>query len=350
MIIFSRFFGILADAWGKKKFIILELLVGLIAYIFMYMAILARQVTIIHILVFSFLMGLSWAIGSGAFIAAVTMSLTKEQTGRASGIYVSFSAIGWTVGSIVSGFMADQVGIGSIFEVAVLMTVLGVMIIWLGYSEIRVEGPHSLRVKEAWRAAWSFHVEGDRKRLMMVYLIVVLINLGASIYFLVFIIKFYIIVGTKTMYGLITGFAGVWGILAPYVISGYVDRLGKDRVLLYTLLVRVLFMYILAFSWDWTLAIIFWVIPLWGIIDLTIISMTTDYAAEGRESEAHAIRTTLGFVFSTLGNVVGGLLSSLLGIERNISQMYIILLTGVAIYSFALPISIVLVRAAREGS
>jgi len=286
-------------------------------------------------------MGFAWSVGSGAFIAAVTTSMTREYTGRATGIFLSFDAIGWTIGSFVSGFLVDMFGLGIIFFMSFILMSFGAMIFFVGYVE-ESSGRHIdfSAIKKAFRDAWVFRVKGKDKLLVYLYGIVALLNLGASLYFLAFIIKFYIIVETKTMYGIITGIAGIFGMVTPYLVSRISDSIKKEWLLVYPLAIRIVFMFYLSIYWDKLISIIFWVMPLWGIINLALISLTTDYAIEGYESEAQAIRNTIGYVSSSIGNLIGGLIAIRVNLSENIMAMSKILIIGSSIYFCGLILAI----------
>lgn len=349
MLLFSRFFGILSDRIGKKRFIVLELIVSFVAYILFYKAFKIGCVDIIFLAIISAIVGFAWAIGGGAFVAAITTSLTRERTGKATGVYLSFDAIGWTIGSFISGYIADYYGVEFVFMLASTLSFIGLLIIIGGYFDRnRLEHENHLSIRKVFRESWTFKIKGRKMELLFLYIIVGLLNLGGSIYFLVFIIKFYIIVETKTMYGLITGFAGVLGFIVPYLVGNISDRVSKEEILFYVLTVRVGFMFYMAFSWDFMSAIIFWLLPLWGIINLALISLTTDFSHEGYESEAQAIRNVIGFVSATIGNIVGGVLSSVVNLDENISMMYIVLLVGCIFYLIGMIMSLVLLKRAQS--
>ena len=342
MVLFARFFGLLSDRYGKKRFIFVEFLLCIFAYLLIYLVILLGfALTLTIFIIFYLLMGFAWSVGSGAFIAAVTTSMTREYTGRATGIFLSFDAIGWTIGSFVSGFLVDIFGLGIIFFMSFILMSFGAMIFFVGYVE-ESSGRHIdfSAIKKAFRDAWVFRVKGKDKLLVYLYSIVALLNLGASLYFLAFIIKFYIIVETKTMYGIITGIAGIFGMVTPYLVSRISDSIKKEWLLVYPLAIRIVFMFYLSIYWDKLISIIFWVVPLWGIINLALISLTTDYAIEGYESEAQAIRNTIGYVSSSIGNLIGGLIAIRVNLSANIMAMSKILIIGSSIYFCGLILAI----------
>lgn len=341
MLTFSRALGIYADRTGRKKFIVIELIILLAAYITFYLCVETKFINVISIAMFSAMVGLSISVGGGALAAAITTSLGRERVSLASGIFVASDAIGWTLGSFVSGILVDTIGLKPVLLVSILSVLLGLLVIG-SYSEIFAES--SISFKEAFKAAWSLSLPSKDNLLVYLLAIVGVLSFGSSLYFLVFIIKFYMIVGSKTLYGVLSGVSGILSIGAPYLVGAVSKKLGEERILICTLLIRTLLMALLVFSWDFTLSIIFWLAPLWTIINLELISLTTIYSIETRESEAHAVRNLASIIFMALGDIAGGIISWVIGAEKNITLMSVILGLGVAIYSIGIPLSIVLYK------
>lgn len=339
MVLFSRFFGILADASSRKKYIVAGDITVVLAYaIITSYILLYNHLSFIILILFSIVLGFGWSLGSGAFAAAITTVLSRTYTEKATGVYLSADAIGWTVGSFISGFLIDTLGIIPVLFTALLSSLIGLLVIVVGYSEA-----HELRkcsLRNALLDAWKLEVRGDRN-LLLVFLLAIFLSLGASIYFLVFIIKFYIIIGSKSLYGFISGLAGLFGILAPYLAGALGDKRIKE-ILLGALTIRVAFMFYLSFSWDLYISILFWLIPLWGIINVALISQTTRFSWEGYESEAHAIRNLLMQVAMTIGNILGAVLVDIFRVDYNISNMWIVLLIGALIYGLGIPIALMI--------
>ncbi len=350
MILFSRFFGLMADRYGKKLFILCQMFLYVIAYVYLYIFIsVYGQPSLFAFVVFSACVGLGVAIGGGAFIAAVTTSLTRRYIGKATGVFLSFDAIGWTIGSFISGYVVDNFGLRTVFLISLSLILLGIPLFSMSYVESKDRSiDNQFGLGGLFRKAWSFSIPSRHGYLLRLYSIVALLNLGSSFYFLAFIIKFYVIVGTKTMYGVITGFAGLIGMATPYLVGNVSHKVGYERLLVYSLGARTIFMIYLSFSWDKSVAIIFWILPLWGVINLSIISLTTDYALEGYESEAQAIRNIVMYVFMTVGNIVGGYISRFFDFRKNLMAMSTILILGSSIYLMGLVLSFSLLRNVRK--
>jgi len=345
MLIFSRPLGIYADSVGKKKFIVSELLVILVAYIFLFCCVKAGYINSLSIAAFSILMGLAWATGSGAFAAAITTSLSREKTGTATGMYVATDSLGWTIGSFVSGFFADVLGIGPTLIISMFVICLGFITI----SFYHETGERRLiSIGKAIRDSWTLSMPSKDNLLVYLFVIVASLNMGAAIFFLVFTIKFYIIVESKTMYGILSGISGLLSMVTPYFLGRLSEKVSKEKILGVAIAVRVLFMSLLVFSWDWLITVIFWITPLWPIITLELVSLTTDYSIDDRESEAHAIRNIVNMVSQTIGSLLGGFMAERFGVKKNVRLMALVLGLGVVVYALGIPLVFILHNRTKE--
>lgn len=347
VLIFSRAMGIYADATGRKNFITMELTVLLVAYVIFYLFVEENLVCVASIILFSVLIGLATAVGGGALAAAITTVLGRERASVASGIFMASDALGWTLGSFASGILVDMLGVKSTLLVSIFSTLLGLLAVSF-YREKFVKIHTSF--KKAFKAAWKLSLPSRDNLLLRLFAIVSVFSFGSSMYFLVFIIKFYIIVGSKTLYGILSGVSGIVSTVTPYFFGVLGERVRQEKILVCALFVRTLLMIVLVFSWDLTLSIVFWLMPLWTIISLGFVSLTTSYSLEARESEAHAMRNVVGTIFMALGDIVGGVVSEMIGAAENVASMSIVLGLGAAVHSIGIPLAIMLIKKSGIGS
>ena len=347
MLVFSRPLGIYADSVGKKKFIVSELLIILAAYIFLFCCVKTDYINSLSIVAFSILMGLAWATGSGAFAAAITTSLSREKTGTATGMYVAADSLGWTIGSFVSGFSVDVLGIGPTLIISMFVICLGFITISF-YHEVGER--RLISIGKAIRESWTLSMPSKDNLLVYLFVVVVSLNMGAAIFFLVFTIKFYIIVESKTMYGLLSGISGLLSMVTPYFLGRLSEKASKEKILGIAITIRVLFMSLLVFSWDWLITVIFWITPLWPIITLELVSLTTDYSIENRESEAHAVRNIVGMISQTVGSLAGGFIAEAFRVKESLHLTALVLGLGVIIYALSIPLTFILYRKTKENS
>ena len=333
-IVLSRFFGRLADRTGRKRFIIIQFFMGGGVYIILSAVIMLEKVKFLILALIYFLLGLSGAIGGGALTASVTTSLRRERSGEATGIYLSFGSFGWMIGSFVSGFMADYAGMFYVALTSGFLLILSGLLIVGFFEELKKDT--EIDLKRIFRESWTFRLEGDRRRLFLLFLMVALYSFGGALYGLAFTIKMYVILKSKTLYGIISGFAGLTNMFAPYFVGRLGDKYSKESLLLYGMAVRDTYMLYLAFTWSEMAIIIFMIAPMWVFISVPTISLTTDYSLEGHESEVQSIRGVIQGVFNAFGSIMGGLIANILDLHRNIVAIDYILLVGSIILFTAL--------------
>lgn len=345
-LIFSRFFGILADSINKKPFIVAQGILISAAYFGFYLILRTYGVSLLSLEMLYALLGFATAVGTGAYMAATTTSLSRLNTGRATGTYMSFSMIGGTLGSFLSGYLAEYAGMDANSAFAASITLIGTGIVTVWYSE---KNPNNVRAdkslfKKALKQAVNGKLRGNGSSLVLLLVIVTILSIANAIYFLAFSIKLYVMLGSKTAYGVVNGIGGLIGIFAPYFIGMLGDKVGKEKLLIAGFLIRDVFMLYLAFAWNLPVAIIFWTMPVWPLIYISLVSLTTEYAEVGAESEVQSIRNVIYSASSTIGSLISGYIASLVSLKENIYNMYAILFVGVMFYFVATILSILLLK------
>ena len=345
-LIFSRFFGVLADSVRRKPFIILQSVVMSLAYFGFYIALEMPNLSILSLELLYALLGFAGAIGTGAYLAAMTTSLSRINTGRATGIYLSFSMLGGALGSLLSGYIAEEISIYLDFIIAALAALMGGIIIYIWYYENGngLAKTYRYLLKQVLRQAMQRKLRGDRSLLAVFMTIVVVISIANSIYFLAFSIKLYVLLGSKTLFGIVNCLSNLVGIVFPYFIGILGDRIGKEKLLIIGISTRDILMLYLAFAWDSIAAVVFWVLPFWPLIYISLLSLTTEYSEIGAESELQAIRNVIASASSTIGYVIGGLIADSINLNTNIYNIYAVLIVGVFFYFVASLLGIVLLR------
>lgn len=339
-ISFSRFFGRLADMTGRKKFITTQYILGGSTYIILSLMILYGRISLSLLIVIYILLGTAGTIGGGALTAAVTTSLRRERSGEATGIFLSFGSLGWMIGSFISGFMADILGMSSVAMASGSLLMLdGLLIVCLFREEKRAE---MVSLRRIFRESLSFSLEGDSSMLLLLFAMITLYSFGGALYGLAFTIKMYVILETKTLYGIVSGLAGLTNMFAPYIVGKLGDKYSKESLLLYGLAVRDIYMLYLAFTWDKTAIIIFMIAPMWVFISVPTIALTTDYSSRGHESEVQSIRGIIQGTSNVVGGIVSGLIAEIFDVHENIMALDTILLIGSIILFIALIPAIIL--------
>jgi MFS family permease len=92
-----------------------------------------------HLLIFRVLQGIGVAAAIPATLALLTNSTKRESRGGSMGVFSTFRVAGLAVGPLLGGFLNDHYGFDTTFYVGAAFTFLGVILIQLWVTEIRVE-------------------------------------------------------------------------------------------------------------------------------------------------------------------------------------------------------------------
>lgn len=329
-IMFSRFFGKWSDVASRKVFIVVGTLISSVSYLFLGFLIINHMLDYSRLIIIFMFFGVSGAISSGALIAVSTTIFERKKSGTSFGTYLSFSAIGWTIGSFLSGVLADLYGIAFISFLTGGFQMLAALLYALFYSEELKR--REMRLVDIFRDSWSLKVAGDAKLLFYLYLISSIFALGSSIYNLAFSIKIYIMFESKTYYGYVMGIAGLSNVVSPYLAGRLADKTSKEKLLLGGILARDLYMGYLAIAWDKIATIIFMIAPFWVFIHVPTVAATTDYSKEGHESEIQSLRSIVISISNMLGTLISGLIARIYDVRHNIMAINIVLIIGTIVY------------------
>ena len=333
-LVSSRFFGCWADVSGRKNFIVVGTSILSLAYFLFFLMIKTNIANYAYFIILFGMLGLAGSISSGALLAVTTTMMERRKSGTSFGAYLSVSAIGWTLGSFLSGYLADLYGMAFISLITAIMDILGAAI--FGFIFVEETKQRSFSLREIFRDSWRLLVAGDVRALTLVYSITAIFALGSSIYNLAFSIKIYVLFGSKTAFGFIMGLAGISNIISPYIAGRIADRTSKEKLLLEGILARDLYMAYLAVAWDKIATIVFMIIPFWVFIHVPTVSATTDYSARGHESEIQSLRSIVANLSNMIGTLISGIVARIFDVRHNIAAIDIVLIIGAAVYFMAL--------------
>ena len=329
-LVLSRFFGHWADISGRKTFILAGTSILSLAYFLFFLIIETNIANYIYFIILFGMLGLAGSISSGALLAVTTTMMERRKSGASFGAYLSVSAIGWTLGSFLSGYLADLYGMAFISLITAIMDILGMAI--FGAIFVEETKQRSIPLKNIFRDSWRLSIAGDARALTLVYSITAIFALGSSIYNLAFSIKIYVLFGSKTAFGFIMGLAGISNIISPYIAGRIADKTSKEKLLLEGILARDIYMAYLAVAWDKIATIVFMIIPLWVFIHVPTVSATTDYSTQGHESEIQSLRSIVANLSNMIGTLISGIIAKIIYVRHNIAAIDIVLIIGTIVY------------------
>jgi MFS family permease len=147
-LLFEPAFGVMSDAWGRKRLLILREMVALSALLLMLSA---RSW---HYLFLAMLL-----IGVSNSLVSVWSSLVAESApaGRLGFVYSVMGAFytgAGLIGTLGAGYIADTYGYGSVYTVAVGIAFVSLALVWLKLPETRSEAP----AKVDWRNTLTSYI------------------------------------------------------------------------------------------------------------------------------------------------------------------------------------------------
>jgi len=147
-LLFEPAFGVMSDAWGRKRLLILREMVALGALLLMLSA---RSW---HYLFLAMLL-----IGVSNSLVSVWSSLVAESApaGRLGFVYSVMGAFytgAGLIGTLGAGYIADTYGYGSVYTVAAGIAFVSLALVWLKLPETRSEAP----AKVNWRNTLTSYI------------------------------------------------------------------------------------------------------------------------------------------------------------------------------------------------
>ena len=125
--IFAPYLGRLGDRWGRQR--VLGMAMAGFAVAFSLYSLLRRFPQALPI---QALEGASWAALGATAPALVADLVPREERGWAMGIYERTWSLGWIVGPVTGGFLAENLGFRPTFLVGAALVALGALSLLLG--------------------------------------------------------------------------------------------------------------------------------------------------------------------------------------------------------------------------
>jgi len=308
-VFLSPFWGSLGDELNKRKpFIVFgSAAIAFFTPLFIY----AKSVT--EYLVIFIFASLTTSMVNPNLNALISGIAEKEYRGRALGYFLGISAIGWTLGGILSGAIAEIVGMDYVFFTAGVIGIMGALLVLLFLKE---EGESSKKLGDAAGRAWknvieTFRIEGN-PNLNTLLLAVILHGTGGGIFFTLFQIKFFESIGRSfILYGIVSGLSGIGSIIAPPLYGSLADKMGRKIVMQATLFIYSLYFVVLGLLWDPIILTILWFLPLWPGVRISSVALVADIAEEKEMGRYQGFLESSAAIARMLGALLGGIFADI---------------------------------------
>lgn len=122
--VMAPFLGKLADRYGRKPVLLGSM--GGFFFLFIAYSLIQVYTSIFYIQVVE---GIAWVGFGAATTALVADYVPLERRGWAMGLYNQSWSIGWLIGPVVGGYLADQVGFRVTFGIGAVLILLGLFLV-----------------------------------------------------------------------------------------------------------------------------------------------------------------------------------------------------------------------------
>ncbi|MBN1265678.1 MAG: MFS transporter [Anaerolineales bacterium] len=227
MMLTSPFWGVLADRYGRKVMVVRANAGGAISILLMAFAQSAEQLVLLRALQ-GMLSGVISA--NNALVASVA---PRRHTGLAMGLLQVGSGVGFALGPLLGGMIADWYGYRTVFYVTAGLLLFSVLLVLVGvYEEKDPEEKSSQRVHflQVWKQAFN------RTGVPAAYTLRFLASLGRML--LVPIIPLFIVslsalsMSENTFTGLVVGVSSATTTVSAIFLGRLADRVGSRKVVL----------------------------------------------------------------------------------------------------------------------
>jgi len=331
-VIFGPLWGWLADRYGRKLMLARAVFSGSVLMVLMGMVTNAYQ-----LLALCFIQGMLTGMGSAA-LALVASITPSSRVGYTMGLMITSSAVGFSVGPLLGGVMADYMGYRQTFYIAGGLLFLSGVLLVIGTHE-----NFTRPSKETLKANGDLRSVAGRRGFPMVLLILFVLNLGGSIAWPIFplFVEQALSVGSSraaSMTGLIMGIGCMAYALSATIVGRISDGIGHKKVLAFSMLISGL----LALPYA-VITNVGQAIGLQSLFDASsggigpavnaIVARMSPRDAHGRAYGITFAASTLG---GSLGPLLGGLVASALGLRLPFVIMGAMLVITSGVVAFAL--------------
>ncbi len=336
-VFLAPFWGSLGDELNwRKPFIV----IGSISVAFFTTLFLSASKVTDYLVIFIFA-SLFYSMVNPNLNALISLSVEKESRGKALGYFFGINAIGWTLGGILSGLLAEAYGMNYVFILSAIVGLLGGLTILFFLHEEKAPFHLSNVIRDAWRKVIDvFRVQRERN-FNILLLAVILHGTGGGIFFTLFQIKFFEAVNRNyAIYGIVSGLSGIGSIIAPPIYGTLTDKIGRKLVMQATLMIYSIYFIVLGVFWDPVILTILWFLPLWPGVRISSIALAADIAGEEKMGKYQGLLESVNALARIIGALLGGFLADLFTARLDFSVIdHILMLASIGPFLATISIS-----------
>jgi len=316
-LLLTRFWGIVSDEiHARKPFIAWSKIITpffILAYGF------TKNVKLI-ILLFILATILS-SPGNPAFNALITTIGGKQRRGRALGYFVSSGTLGWAIGSFLSAYLVSLLSVTLLFIFSSLILFISAIIFAALYREHYNRKFFTKKLmSDSLHKAYSVKEFMVDKAILPLVGAMLIYNIGVVSFFQIFMIKYFIVIGkSMAFYAIVGGLSSILSALAPPFYGYIADKVGMKRLLAVMMLIRTIYMVLLAIIWDPFILTVLWILPIWAGVFLSSRGLATEILGDDKAARAQGTFSIAYLVSGIIGPLLAGPLADYIGARDNIA-------------------------------
>lgn len=314
-VFLAPFWGSLGDELNRRKPFIV---IGSLSVAFFTTLFIQAKKVIEYLIIFT-LASLFYSMVNPNLNALISLPIEKEKRGKALGYFFGINAIGWTLGGVLSGLLAETYGMNYVFILSAIVGLLGGLTVLLFLHEDKSLICFRSVLKDTWRKVIDVFRIQKEKNFNILLLSIILHGTGGGIFFTLFQIKFFEAVSRNyAIYGIVSGLSGIGSIIAPPLYGSLTDKIGRKLVMQATLFIYSIYFIILGIFWDPVILTILWFLPLWPGVRISSIALAADIAGEEKVGRYQGLLESMNALARIFGALIGGLFADVYGARMSL--------------------------------
>ncbi len=316
-ILLSWVWGWISDVFISKKKLLSLAMIGQSAFTMLFAISSRVKGELFQLLFLLFLYSVA-SLFSSLFMtvrnAVITLMTERNKRGANLGVFFLLSSLGWALGGYLIGFWLTVWTFSQTLLLISLLHICSLIVfLWLFQApEPQIDRPKKRGLFESLRAMDPV--------LFQVMLSILIVSVGRGMFYSVFRIKTWIVIGRASMWmGIITSLAGMAGAVGSLLYGTLSDRIGHETALLLAIGANIPMFLLSILNYPITLALV-WIFPVAPFLLISSVAFAADYSKKTRRGEAQGIINS-AISFSDLFSVIGGIIAVFLGASQDLNKL-----------------------------
>jgi MFS family permease len=272
--------------------------------------------------------GITWLIilrcvqtifySSYILIPAIITEYFPSSKGRALGRYNVATGVGWTIGGVLSGHLA-QVGFHFFFGVIGVLSLLFCIIFCFVEDLPREKDTRKFR---------EFLIFGEPKKIVILCVFALVLMMGSTIPSSIFNVYLRNLGVSKEVIGYVSSLTSLTFLLVADVVGKACDKIGRKPLLVITPLLYIIMWMGIGLVESIYLKVILWILPFYALFIIASTSAVSDLTSEKERGRGIGILNSSIGLGNFVGGIIGGNLADLFGARNAIMSASLFAVIG----------------------